>query len=242
MKFLTVEINHVKNQMYERLLNAWENSVITNTNAEYERAYVDSKDYPFIQHPKNSYVANSVKLNYWGDKIKNENGNICLIDGDTVVLKDVEHVFDKNFDIAFTQRSPGIHIPINGGVLFIKATERVHDFFDKWVMTNNEMLTNPILHKAYYRKYNGINQASFGYMLERYKSDLKIISLPCAKYNACDVVDWKRIDSETHILHAKSQLRLACLQNIVPKGYENAVKAWKQYESISTRSKTDIVF
>ena len=231
MKFITTLINTHKNPLYERMLNAWENSVKANTNAEYEIVRLDPKDYPQCQHPKNSYVANSVKLNYWAEKIKQESGNICLIDGDTVVLKDVEHVFDLDFDIAFTRRSKGVHIPINGGVLFVKASPRVHDFFDKWVLTNNEMLTNRVLHLHWYRKYNGINQASFGYMLERYKSDLKIIQVEGSKYNACDKIDWIGINDDTHILHVKSELRVACINNLGPKQYEKAVKTWREYEN-----------
>lgn len=233
MKFLTTLINTEKNHIYERLLNAWENSIKKNTNAEYEIALLNPKNYPDCEHIKNSYVANSVKLNYWAEQIKKESGNICLIDGDTVVLKDVSHVFDRDFDIAFTQRSIGVNIPINGGVLFVKATERVHDFFEKWVLTNNEMLINPNLHKIWYKKYNGINQSSFGYMLENYKSNLKIISLPCAKYNACDRIDWFTVNPDTHILHVKSDMRMACINNVVPRNYQKAVNIWKQYENYS---------
>jgi hypothetical protein len=230
MKFITTLINTEKNPIYERLIQAWENSVKTNTKSEYEIVRLDPKDYPQCNHPKNSYVANSVKLNYWAEKIKQETGNICLIDGDTVVLKDVEHVFDQDFDIAFTRRSKGVNIPINGGVLFVKDSPRVHDFFDKWVLTNNEMLTNRLLHLEWYRKYNGINQASFGYMLEKYKSDLKIIEVPGVKYNACDRIDWMGINEDTHILHVKSELRLACINGLRLNKFDNAIKTWMGYD------------
>jgi alpha-N-acetylglucosamine transferase len=229
MKFLTTLIDTHKNLTYERLLKAWENSVVANTNSEYQIARLNPKHYPHCAHPKLSYQANSIKLNYWSNAIRYEDGNICLIDGDTVVLKDVEHVFEQDFDIAYTRRSID-RPPINGGVLFVKASEKVWDFFDKWVLTNNEMLTNPVLHRIWYRKYNGINQASFGYMLERYKSDLKIIEVPGVKYNACDKGDWIGINDQTHILHVKSDLRVACINGIVPKGYEKAIKIWKGYE------------
>ena len=231
MKFITTKINTKKNAMYNRLLNAFENSVMENTNAEIETGILDPKDYPQCKHPKNSYIANSVKLNWWADKIKKESGNICLIDGDTVVLKDVEHVFDQDFDIAYTRRSASVRIPINGGVLFVKPSERIHDFFDKWVLTNNEMLTNRALHLAWAKIYQGINQASFGYMISRYRSNLKIIEVPCSKYNACDKVNWFNINNETHIMHIKSELRQACINNIVPRQYKEAVKIWKKYDN-----------
>lgn len=231
MKFLTTLINTQKNYIYDRLLKAWENSVKANTKADYEIARLNPIDYGHIQHAKNSYVANSIKLNYWAKKIKEESGNICLIDGDTVVIKDVSEVFDKDFDIAYTRRSVGVNIPINGGLLFVKASDRVHDFFDKWVLTNNEMLSNKSLHALWYKKYNGINQASFGYMLEQYKSNLKIIELPGKIYNACDRIDWIQVNDMTKILHVKSELRMACIQNIVPPQYKKAVEIWKRYEN-----------
>jgi hypothetical protein len=230
MKFLTTEINHVKNPMYERLLNAWEKSVVANTQSEYERAYLNPEDYPQCHHSKNSYLANSVKLNYWAERIKKESGNICLIDGDTVVLKDVSHVFDQDFDIAYTLRSKGSEMPVNGGVIFVKPSELVNDFFEKWVLTNNEMLVNQALHRHWYARYKGMNQASFGYMMERYKTDLKIIPVPCSKYNACDRSDWININHDTHILHVKSELRVACLRDSVPKQYRKAYEIWKQYD------------
>lgn len=234
MKFLTVEIDHVKNPTYERLLNAWEKSVQANApQSDYERKYLHPNLYPDCKHPKNSYMTNSIKLNYWNDKVKHENQDLCLIDGDTVVLKDVSHVFDQDFDIAFTQRSKGIHIPINGGVLFLRPSKAVEEFMHYWVLTNNEMLRNNILHRIWYRKYNGINQASFGYMLEnisKLKHKLKIISLPCSKYNACDKPDWIGINEDTHILHVKSELRLACINGVQLKQYKKAIDTWKKYD------------
>lgn len=233
MKFLTCEINHVKNPMYARLLAAWENSVKANMpGTEYEKAFLDPKDFPQCRHPRNSYLANSVKLNYWLQRVKEENQDLCLIDGDTVVLKDVSHVFDRDFDIAYTRRTKGIQLPINGGVLFLRPSERVTEFFEKWVLTNNEMLTNQALHRTYYRKYAGINQASFGYMLEnrlRLKHRLEIIELPCSEYNACDRPDWINFGEHVKILHAKSELRLCCLGQVNVKQYQKAVDEWRKY-------------
>lgn len=221
--------------MYSRLLNAWENSVKKNmAGTEYEKAFLNPVDYPQCQHPKNSYMANSVKLNYWLGKVKEETKNLCLIDGDTLVLKDVSHVFEQDFDIAYTKRSKGVHIPINGGVLFIRPSEAVTDFFEKWVATNNEMLTNARLHRIWYNKYNGINQASFGYMLEnldKLKHRLKIIELPCNEYNACDQIDWINFGDHTKILHIKSDLRVACINGINIPRFQRAINTWKEYET-----------
>ena len=233
MKFLTCEINHVKNPMYERLLNAWEASVQLNCpNDTYERAYLNPADFPGTYHAKNSYLANSVKLNYWRDRLRDETENVCLIDGDTVVLKDMNHVFDQDFDIAFTRRTAGVRLPINGGVLFVRPSKKLNAFMDGWVEANNRMLVDIRFHREWYLIYNGMNQAAFGYMLAMNARNpkVKIIEVPCAKYNACDRPDWVGINDETHVLHVKSDLRVACIQNIHIPAYSKAINTWKTYE------------
>jgi len=231
MKYLTCEIDHVKNPLYERLLNAWERSIRTNCPlSDYERKLLNPKDYPQCQHTKNSYLANSVKLNYWNDYIQNNEGNLCLIDGDTVVLKDVSDVFENKFDIAYTVRSKGTGIPINGGVLFVRINDTTRRFFQLWTEINNRMLRDRNFHLQWYRVYKGINQASFGYMLQRHRDKFKAMELPCAIYNACDKIDWIKINSETRILHVKSEMRIMCINGSYAPQYKNAYQAWKQFD------------
>lgn len=238
MKFLTCEIDHIKNPMYARLLQTLENSVKANMpNAIFEKAYLKPKDYPQCEHGKNSYMANSVKLNYWKDKIKTETDNLCLIDGDTIVLKDVSGVFDLDFDIAITKRSKGIYIPYNGGVMFVRPSSVVNEFFDKWAEANNLMLKDVAFHKRWYAKYKGINQASFGYMVENLhllENKPKIIELPCFEFNACDSVDWAKFGNETKILHVKSELRIACIYDTKIRAYQKAIDTWKYYENLKS--------
>lgn len=234
MKFISCEIQNEKLADYSRLLAAFRTSIQENCpNDELEVVELNPRNYPGTYHIKTSYVGNSVKLAYWAQKVETETQNLCLIDGDTVVLKDMNHVFDYDFDIAFTVRSAGERLPINGGVLFIRPSNKVSQFMKQWSEINNKMLIDLKFHMEWYRIYNGINQASFGYMLneniKKNGSGLKIIEVPCEKYNACDPQNWRAINDNTHVVHIKSDLRIACLKNIFIKDYSTAINIWNKY-------------
>jgi hypothetical protein len=230
MKFITVEIKGGKDEIYNRLINALELSIKTNCPDDiFERHILEPKDYPDEKHIKWSYYANSMKLRYWSKLLENETENICFIDGDTIVLGDINHVFDNDYDLAYTLRSKGVRIPVNGGVLFVRSNERSKAFFRKWSEINNRMIKDPVFHKKYYPKYAGINQASFGWMLENY-TDAKLISVPCAVYNACDAVDWINPTAETKIIHIKSNLRMQCLYGLINKQYRKVYDLFRTYD------------
>jgi hypothetical protein len=230
MKFITVEINGGKDEVYNRLINALELSIKTNCpNDTFERHILKPNDFPDESHPKWSYYANSMKLRHWAKILESETENICFIDGDTIVLGEVGKVFDFDYDIAYTKRSVGVRIPVNGGVLFVKPNEKSKAFFRKWSEINNRMIKDDKFHKEYYPKYAGINQASFGYMLENY-TDINMISVPCFIYNACDTVDWVSINHKTKIIHIKSNLRNQCLYGLINRQYRKAYDVFRQYD------------
>jgi hypothetical protein len=68
-------------------------------------------------------------------------------------------------------------------------------------------------------KYAGMNQASFGYMLEHQEEvpGVMLLDLPTRIYNAVNT-DWHRITSDTAFIHIKSQLRKAVLHGDAPAG------------------------
>jgi len=60
-----------------------------------------------------------------------------LLDVDCLVRRDIEHVFDKDFDIAITvdprSRQVRRKCNISSGVIFVKNTLSTRDFVDEWV-------------------------------------------------------------------------------------------------------------
>lgn len=175
---------------------------------------------------RHKLVINTVKIEKWNEVVQQAEDNIVLLDCDTVLLKDVSHVFEKDFDLAYTKRTEGVRFPLNGGVVFVKPTKESKEFFKEWLDVNNRMMREPHFHRPWHVKYAGINQASFGYLLEN-DPTIDIIDLPCAKYNACDTVDWRDLE-DPYILHIKSDLQNQCFAK-EPSRFKEAAKIWKEY-------------
>lgn len=63
------------------------------------------------------------------------------------------------------------------------------------------------LHELYRKKYAGMNQTAFGWMLENYEKEIKIVSANCAEWNLYSE-HWKDINDYSRILHIKGRLRM----------------------------------
>ena len=176
----------------------------------------------------NTYAAMTERLNMWKEAVKDITGNIILCDIDIVFLSDMFKAFeDFEFDVAYTKRG-GHHKPINGGVVFMRESGK--KFIDTWTAVNNKMYVDVKLHKKWKRKYHGMNQASLGYLIEHpEKHGIKLIALPCQKYNACEK-EWPHISAETKAIHLKTMLRHATTKGkSIDKGAQKAMTIWKQY-------------
>jgi hypothetical protein len=184
--------------------------------------------YQKVRAPTN-LSTNTAKLRKWVDIVESTDSPIILMDCDTIVLKDVSHVFENDFDIAYTKRPDEVKLPLNGGVLFVRPSEPVREFFRRWMWINDKMIEDKLFHRPWKRKYEGINQASFGWMLENY-NHIDITSVPCSKYNACDKVNWEALDN-VHILHIKSELRSACFHS--GTRFMEANRLWRKYDKLA---------
>lgn len=164
-----------------------------------------------IEPPKivDSFRSNTIKLAAWVEWACNQpDGAECLlIDGDCLLRDSVRVAFAHEFDIAFTGKGTK-RLPVNGGVVFFRASERVRAFFRQWLAVNNAMLADRNFHAPYEIRYGGINQASLGLIRENPPRDVLIIELPCAEYNACHEPLWIRWQ-EARVIHYKSALRRA---------------------------------
>lgn len=154
-----------------------------------------------------SFLSNTLKLESWMQVLwgLEEESKVVFIDADTLVTGDITPLFDQDFDIAYTSRTHS-SFPINGGVIFVKRNERAILFLQKFKEVNNEMFNDREFHKIWQKKYAGMNQAAFGWMLENYKKPVKLLSVPCSIYNACNE-DWPKLKGEEKIIHIKGGLR-----------------------------------
>lgn len=153
-----------------------------------------------------SYTANTHKLDKWVEIIENADDNLILSDSDMLCRGDLSPGFEKEFDIAYTDKKTKRRLPFNGGVIFIRPTEKALKFVKKWREVNRQMYVNSSFHKRYNNIYGGINQASFGYMLEQKRDIAKLETLPCEIYNNVDIY-WNTALQKAKMIHIKGLLR-----------------------------------
>jgi len=188
----TVSFNNLNDERYPGMIEALKRSFSKNMkSAKFEvmdteflpiRQKIDRKGFHDCQ-------TNNYKLKVWNKAVQNATSDLILLDADMFCRGDLSKVFDQDFDIAYTTRTSG-QPPINGGVIFVKNTIKAKQFFKEWTAADDRMLADIVFHDQYRTRYKGMNQSSFGYMLENRKLTKAILhSLPCAEYNAC-VEDW----------------------------------------------------
>lgn len=219
MKIRAVHFDYFDNDNYKRLADVWEYSAKKyNPDADVKLITVDFKKVG--NDIKDSWVYNDHKLSIWRDEIIASDDDIVVMDADMIVLGDISAPFKKDFDICYTARTRSRY-PLNGGVIFAHPTEGAKKFVKEWYALDKEMLSGHGFHQRYRVKYGGMNQASFGAMIEAHKQKCKLETVTCSEYNLCDE-EWKYFDDNVKILHVKGALRCAVLGNVIPKNKKYA--------------------
>jgi len=161
----------------------------------------------------------SSKTKLWEMAVEKYSGdNLCLLDSDTLVLKDIAKFFEKDFDVLFTEKHKEI-IPLNTGVMLIKNSEKVLLFFRFWRQKTSDILEDKDeREKANNTKdypYGGADQMSLYQILE-YKRNInryiKSIQNEKLTFQAmpCYILNETRscpITKDTHIIHYKAGWR-----------------------------------
>jgi len=176
-----------------------------------------------------AYVANTYKLAHWTNVVEcaADGDRLLLIDADTIILRALDDVWRlPAFDLAYTTR-PGKY-PINAGVLFVRVSPRTRTFFRAWCTENQQLLTNPIEHAEWRRRFGGLNQAALGAVLET-AHQLRLRALPCREWN-CEETSWLRFDATTRIVHVKSTLRNAAFHCAPAPRLGALVRLWHRAE------------
>lgn len=181
-------------------------------------------------------AANTQKLEHWIGAIvtAKDDDQIMLIDVDTVILRTLDEVWDRTFDLAYTTK-PGPY-PFNAGVMFVRVNDRVRQFARVWLAENERMFADRAYHLIWKRIYGGINQAALGATIAKtfIRSMLEIRELPCVEWN-CEDQSWSAFDpSVTRILHIKTALRRACF-NLAPTPLElqPLMRRWRELEKVA---------
>jgi len=220
MQLVTVQFNYDQGPDYKLLFDVFKYSCQKYTpECEFVEYLIDPpKKVPRVPY---NFTYNTVKLKIWLDHIKSTDQDVIFADCDMLAIKDFSHAFDDpDFDICYTERTRTTRIPMNGGIVLARPNERTIDFFKQWEainrrMHNNDMNGNTELHNRYRRKWAGMNQAAFGWMMEHpHKHKARIKTVPTKIWNAVDC-DWSSLQNspDTVFIHIKSGLRKAVLRH-----------------------------
>lgn len=177
-----------------------------------------------------NFKYNSTKLEIWRDYIRKADEPVIFADCDMLCMQPAYSAFDPEFDVAFTARTRTTRIPMNGGIVFARPTEKAINFFDKWLEINNKMLVDEKFHYAWRKKYAGMNQAAFGYIYETLyltnKLDVNLHEYKTINWNAVDC-DWSAVQDKTYFVHFKSRLRrLVLSRQPCSHNYAIVMNAW----------------
>lgn len=179
---------------------------------------------------QNSHIANTQKMESWNDVIQAapDGDRILLIDADTFFTNPIDDIWDRGFDLAYTNKDS--RFPFNSGVIFVRVSPRTKRFFADWAEVNRNMLIDADRHLPWRAKFGGINQAAFGQMLET-NHGLDMLTLPCQEWN-CEDSAWADFDpATTRIVHVKSALRAAVFGNYKRRpGVARLADLWKELE------------
>jgi len=175
---------------------------------------------------------NTQKLEHWARRVSeaHDGDRLLLVDADTVILRDLKDVWLREFDVAFTRRPRGY--PYNAGVVFVRVSQLVRAFFEKWTEENRRMLVDRPYHATWQKRYGGLNQAALGMLLETGAAEgLRVMDLECRIWN-CEDSTWQDFSSETRILHVKSALRMAVISKVYSEpGLRKLAEFWRTLEA-----------
>lgn len=154
---------------------------------------------------------------------------LCLIDADTMILRDLSPVWLQPFDLAYTVKPPEAEYCVNSGVVFVRVSPITKAFYAAWYETVLRMLTDEPLHRQWKKRWGGINQAALGWMLSN-SCGLRTAELPCEVWNCCKE-GWGDAIGRARVVHLLEPLKKACVKNAGTNGaIGELAKLWQEHE------------
>jgi alpha-N-acetylglucosamine transferase len=184
------------------------------------------------------FESNSLKLEHWNALVQQapDGDRILLIDADMLVVRPLDPVWDRPFDVAYTVRPSGAKFPLNGGVVAVRVGAASRAFMQAWAAENRRMLNDQAHHNRWRQRFGGINQAALGALLAAGVRG-QFATLPCLEWN-CEDSCWGKFDpAVTRLVHIKSELRLACRSRADQRGrWQPIVDRWRAADRESLRA------
>lgn len=221
---------------YERLARVLAHTAETHCPGWEIRIHRIDPDIPAPCTGNPSHAWNTSKLDWWNDVIQSspDGARVVLLDADMMLLRSLDPIWDHAFDLAYTIRDPQTsRLPLNGGLVAVRVSPATRAAMATWQQVNRLMCQEGTDHAEFHRKYAGMNQASFGALLDRGQlSDLSVAQLPCQEWNCCE---WLNFRENTRVVHVKSRLRRAVFgmvpKEVLPPHLFGLVTLWHQLEA-----------
>lgn len=154
------------------------------------------------RHHNRDHVANANhhKLRYWADLA---GAFPCVLtDVDMLCLRDPSTVFDQveHIGVTYRDQETDMQMPINGGVVVVKSAIGAM-ILRTWYEYDCRLYHDMTEHHKLRPKWGGMNQCSFGLMLEE-RPEFKscITQLPCSVWNNVEPWDGWR---DAYFVHLK---------------------------------------
>lgn len=225
MEIVTVQFNYPGRANYKILLDVFRYSIKLYM-PEAKLIEYKIKAPPELPGRPLNFKYNTEKLKIWMDHLNKTKDNVIFADCDMMMIKSAGHAFDIPFDVAYTARTILVRIPMNGGIMMVRPTDKAKKFFKEMYEVDVHMLHNPGFHQQWRVRYAGMNQSAFGYCLEKGNSGAKLHKYITREWNAVDC-DWGHITNKTVFVHYKSKLRKLVLKNAPPHGeYKKVMSMW----------------
>ncbi len=201
MKYKIISVVH----SWDLLKRGFVNSVKKNTNAE------------LILIEKKEKFGQQYKHQVWAQEARKANCPVVLMDTDTILIRDIDEVFEQEFDIAITVKDHYRNW-LNAGVVFVHPTEKAFGILELWTKEIDRA-------KNYKRKtgHAGFAQPVFVWLHDNNMFDGNILKIPCAKYNC--VQPWNDYKTAS-VIHVKSGLRESL---VTGKGHEKQLELINPY-------------
>ena len=186
---------------------------------------VEFKEVPKIKSESDKNNLVSIKISIWKQAVQeSKEPIICLADCDVLVLKSIDDI-KFNADISFTSYHGKRNI--NTGVVVVKPSLGVVNFFEDWISILSEVKKDPMLNKQANDDdlpFGGFDQMAFQKLIKytnkqkhNYK-DITLESYPCEILNH---IEQKPITENTRIIHLKGHTQAILTDGVEPRGYDN---------------------
>lgn len=229
MQIVTVQFNKGNSKTYLVLKKVFKKSVeLCMPEAEFVELSIPVPDYDEWPN-KGGFVSNTYKLKKWAEYISTVDDDVILADCDMLMLQSAEHAFDEPFDIAVTKTVAPVRVPVNGGIIMVRNTERAKAFIKRWNEINEQMYANHAFHNEWKHRYPGMNQAALGYMLEVEQALADVHYYTTRQWNATNS-DWGKIYEDTVFVHIKGALRREVMTGSVHGPHAPEVLLWREVQ------------